>query len=115
MLLRGALIISPTHTRCYRLPDYLARIDLAGRQATIRLATMGEQGVAPVSATAGSGRQDVKEESVADAPDSMPEEVFLRTQPMNLAKRNALEANRRQWGIGYDPSKPERISKSKQS
>jgi hypothetical protein len=33
--------------------------------------------------------------------DSLPEEVFLRTTPMNLAKRNALEANRRQVFLFY--------------
>ena len=36
-------------------------------------------------------------------------QVFLRTTPMNLAKRNALEANRKQWGIGYDPQNPQRL------
>jgi len=78
--------------------DFIARLEQAGRQSTIRLETMGKTGIAASGSTVPSA---VKE-------DSLPDEVFLRTTPMNLAKRNALEANRKQWGIEYTPLKPKR-------
>ena len=72
--------------------DFVAKLEQAGRQATIRLKTMGEMGIAAFRADESSRQAKA---------DSLPDEVFLRTAPMNLAKRNALEANRKQWGIQY--------------
>lgn len=86
--------------------DFIARLEMAGRQSTIRLATMGEQGLAAYNSASASAESE-------KSSDSLPEEVFLRSTPMNLAKRNAIEANRKQWGIGYDPKKPQRTDVSK--
>lgn len=82
--------------------DFVAKLEMAGRQATIRLKTMGEIGLATFRADEASKN--------ATKADSLPDEVFLRTAPMNLAKRNAIEQNRKQWGIGYDPMNPQRVS-----
>jgi len=87
--------------------DFIAKLENAGRQSTLRLQTMGgtpldsiEDDAANAEAAASSGKGD-----------SLPDELLVRVVPMNLAKRNALEANRKQWGIGYDPENPERIER----
>ena len=93
--------------------DFIAKLEKAGRQSTLRLQTMGGTPIPGAEAEA-----DAHAETAAESGgkgDSMPEEVFLRTTPMNLAKRNAIEANRRQWGIGYDPKKPERVDGAQMS
>jgi peroxiredoxin len=99
--------------------DFIAKLEMAGRQATVRLKTMGEMGLAAFMASdtnaTAEDAQQVLDKLNADRlvsgqkPDSLPTEVYLRSAPMNLAKRNALEANRKQWGIGIDPAKPQRV------
>ena len=99
--------------------DFVAKLEMAGRQATIRLKTMGEMGLASFMASGTNATQDEAQQTLdrlaadrlaeGQKADSLPSEVFLRSAPMNLAKRNALEANRKQWGIGIDPSKPQRV------
>lgn len=96
--------------------DFIAKLEKAGRQSTLRLETMGGSPIpgAEAGADVGQAANNVgSKDSIAG--DSLPEEVLLRTVPMNLAKRNALEANRRQWGIGYDAKRPERIDNAQMS
>eukprot|EP00802_Teleaulax_amphioxeia_P004288 Tamp_04292.p2 GENE.Tamp_04292~~Tamp_04292.p2 ORF type:complete len:536 (-),score=104.90 Tamp_04292:1740-3122(-) len=99
--------------------DFIAKLEMAGRQATVRLKTMGDMGLAAFMASGANATEEDAQATLnqlaadrlasGQKPDSLPEEVFLRTAPMNLAKRNAIEANRKQWGIGADPAKPQRI------
>ena len=93
--------------------DFIAKLEKAGRQSTLRLQTMGGTPIPGADAEADAHAEKAAESGGKG--DSMPEEVFLRTTPMNLAKRNAIEANRRQWGIGYDPKKPERVDGAQMS
>jgi hypothetical protein len=87
--------------------DFIAKLEKAGRQSTLRLQTMGGT---PIEGVEGEEATAEASESSAKG-DSLPDELLVRVAPMNLAKRNAIEANRKQWGIGYDPEKPERMER----